>query len=56
MYIYQSSVHSLMDTYFHLAIINNSVEIIEGNHLPYNGTFEIMGIERLWWPKIKALI
>lgn len=39
-----------------LAITNNSVEIIEGNHLPYNGTFEIMGIERLWWPKIKALI
>lgn len=39
-----------------LAITNNGVEIIEGNHNPYHGTFEIMGIERLWWPKIKALI
>lgn len=38
-----------------IAITNNSVEIIEGNHNPYHGTFEIMGIERLWWPKIKAL-
>lgn len=39
-----------------IAITNNSVEIIEGNHNPYHGTFEIMGIDRLWWPKIKALI
>lgn len=30
-----------------LSIINNSVEIIEGNHNPYHGTFEIMVIERL---------
>ena len=39
-----------------VAITNDSVEIIEGNHLPYNGTFEIMGLERLWWLKIKALM
>lgn len=39
-----------------IAITNNSVEIIEGNHNPYHGTFEIMGVERLWWPKIKAMI
>lgn len=39
-----------------IAITNNSIEIIEGNHNPYHGTFEIMGIERLWWPKLKALI
>ena len=39
-----------------IAITNKSVEIIEGNHNPYHGTFEIMGTERLWWPKIKALI
>lgn len=39
-----------------IAITNDGVEIIEGNHAPYTGTFEIMGIERLWWPKIKALI
>ena len=39
-----------------VAITNNSVEIIEGNHIPYNGTFEIMGVERLWWPKIKSLL
>ena len=39
-----------------IAITNNSVEIIEGNHNPYHGTFEIMGVERLWWPKLKALI
>ena len=39
-----------------LAVTNNSVEIIEGNHNPYHGTFEIMGLERLWWPKIKSLI
>ena len=39
-----------------IAVTNNSVEIIEGNHDPYTGTFEIMGLERLWWPKIKALI
>ena len=39
-----------------LAVTNNSVEIIEGNHNPYHGTFEIMGVERLWWPKIKALV
>ena len=39
-----------------IAITNNSVEIIEGNHNPYHGTFEIMGIERLWWPKLKALV
>ena len=39
-----------------IAITNNSVEIIEGNHNPYHGTFEIMGTERLWWPKLKELI
>ena len=39
-----------------VAITNNSVEIIEGNHNPYHGTFEIMGIERLWWPKLRALV
>lgn len=39
-----------------IAITNNSVEIIEGNHNPYHGTFEIMGTERLWWPKLKAMI
>jgi hypothetical protein len=39
-----------------IAITNNSVEIIEGNHIPYNGTFEIMGLERLWWPRIKAMV
>ena len=39
-----------------LAITNNSIEIIEGNHNPYHGTFEIMGQERLWWEKIKNLI
>lgn len=39
-----------------IAITNNSVEIIEGNHNPYHGTFEIMGIERLWWPEIKSLV
>lgn len=39
-----------------IAITNDSVEIIEGNHNPYHGTFEIMGVERLWWPKIKALV
>lgn len=39
-----------------IAITNDGVEFIEGNHAPYTGTFEIMGIERLWWPKIKALI
>lgn len=39
-----------------IAITNNSVEIIEGNHDPYHGTFEIMGTERLWWPKLKAMI
>lgn len=39
-----------------IAVTNNGVEIIEGNHAPYTGTFEIMGIDRLWWPKIKALI
>ena len=39
-----------------IAITNSSVEIIEGNHNPYHGTFEIMGIERLWWPKLKALV
>lgn len=39
-----------------IAVTNDGVEIIEGNHDPYTGTFEIMGIERLWWPKIKALI
>ena len=38
-----------------IAITNNSVEIIEGNHNPYHGTFEIMGVERLWWPRILAL-
>lgn len=39
-----------------LAITNSSVEIIEGNHNPYHGTFEIMGQERLWWNKIKKII
>lgn len=39
-----------------LAVTNDGVEIIEGNNAPWTGTFEIMGIERLWWPKIKALI
>jgi hypothetical protein len=39
-----------------IAVTNDGVEFIEGNHAPYTGTFEIMGIERLWWPKIKALI
>lgn len=39
-----------------IAVTNNSVEIIEGNHNPYHGTFEIMGTERLWWPKIKSMI
>ena len=39
-----------------LAVTNDGVEIIEANHAPWTGTFEIMGIERLWWPKIKALI
>lgn len=39
-----------------LAITNNSVEIIEGNHRPDHITFEIMGSERLWWPRLKELI
>ena len=39
-----------------IALTNNGVEIIEGNHNPYHGTFEIMGTERLWWPKLKELI
>ncbi len=39
-----------------VAITNNSVEIIEGNHNPYHGTFEIMGLDRLWWPSIKSLL
>ncbi len=39
-----------------IAVTNDGVEIIEGNHAPWTGTFEIMGIERLWWPKIKALV
>lgn len=39
-----------------IAITNNSVEIIEGNHNPHHGTFEMMGIDRLWWPKLKALV
>lgn len=39
-----------------IAITNNSVEIIEGNHNPWHCTFEMMGIERLWWPRIKALL
>lgn len=39
-----------------IAITNNSVEIIEGNHRPDHTTFETMGIERLWWPRIKELI
>ena len=39
-----------------VAITNDGVELIEGNHAPYTGTFEIMGMERLWWPRIKALI
>ena len=39
-----------------IAITNNSVEIIEGNHNPYHGTFEIMGLDRLFWPKIKSLL
>ena len=39
-----------------IAITDSSVEIIEGNHNPYHGTFEIMGSERLWWPKLKSLM
>ena len=39
-----------------IAVTNENVEIIEGNHNPYHGTFEIMGTERLWWPKIKELV
>lgn len=39
-----------------IAITNDSVEIIEGNHNPWHGTFEIMGVEKLWWPKLKSLI
>lgn len=39
-----------------IAITNSGVEIIEGNHNPYHGTSEIMGPERLWWPKIKSMI
>lgn len=38
-----------------IAITNDSVEIIEGNHDPHQSTFEIMGMDRLWWPRIKAL-
>lgn len=39
-----------------VAITTKGIELIEGNHNPYHGTFEIMGIERLWWPKLKAMI
>lgn len=39
-----------------IAITNNSVEIIEGNHNPWHCSFEMMGVERLWWPKLKSLI
>lgn len=39
-----------------IAVTNDGVEMIECNRCPYTGTFEIMGIERLWWPKIKALL
>ena len=39
-----------------IAVTNDGVEMIECNRAPWTGTFEIMGIERLWWPKIKALI
>lgn len=39
-----------------IAVTNDGVELIEGNHMPYTGTFEIMGVERLWWPKIKSLV
>ena len=39
-----------------IAITNDTVELLEGNHNAYHGTFEIMGIERLWWPRINALI
>ena len=39
-----------------VAITNDSVEIIEGNHNAWHCSFEMMGIERLWWPKIKALV
>jgi hypothetical protein len=39
-----------------IAVTNDGVEMIECNRAPYTGTFEIMGIERLWWPTIKALI
>ena len=38
-----------------IAVTNTSVEIIEGNHNPYHGTFEIMGCDRLWWPKLLSL-
>lgn len=39
-----------------IAITNNSIEIIEGNHNPWHCSFEMMGIDRLWWPKVKELI
>ena len=39
-----------------VAITNNSVEIIEGNHNPWQCSFEMMGTERLWWPKVGELI
>lgn len=49
-------IHQIRYIGWDLAVTNDGVEIIEGNHAPWTGTFEIMGTERLWWPKIKALI
>ena len=39
-----------------VAITNNNVEVIEGNHNPWHCSFEMMGIERLWWPIINGLV
>lgn len=39
-----------------VAITNNGPEIIEANHNPYHGTFEELGNERLWYPRLKRMI
>lgn len=39
-----------------VAITENGPEIIEANHNPYHGTFEELGNERLWYPKLKSMI
>ena len=39
-----------------VAITNNGPEIIEANHNPYHGTFEELGNERLWYPKLKRMV